>query len=235
MRVKAIIGRIIVAVAAVAFPFFCLSKDIYGSFLFTIPVVLIWQIGLRGRSLSALGLQGFSFSSLLIGLVSGVLMGLLCGKILQLLGITGYTLGISHAQEYSLGSFDIVLPLGRELGYRLLIRSASLKGALLYFAFSLAAVGFGEEFFWRGFIQSRLDAYLPDRLAIVITALLFSLVHFYILTITPLAAGLSFLLLIACAGFIWGYMRLRFNNIWACALSHGICAFIIWKYYFFHV
>ena len=227
--------RIIIIFAAVGLPLFLLSRDIYGSFLFTIPAVLLWQIGVRNRPLSCLGTGRPSLSSLAIGLASGLALGLACGQLLRLLGITGYTLGSSHAWEYSLGKITIVLPIGRELGYRLLVGSTTLKGIFLYLLFCLVAVGFGEELFWRGFLQERFTAYLPARAALLITALLFSLSHFYIITITPLAAGLSFLLLIAAAGFIWGYMYFYFGTIWPGVLSHALCAFIIWKYYFFQV
>jgi membrane protease YdiL (CAAX protease family) len=227
--------RLFISAMAVSLPFLFLSLDIYGSFLFTIPFVLLWQIGLRNRPLSCLGIGRPSFFSLAIGLTSGIALGFACGQMLEFLGITGYTLGSSHALEYSLGPINIVLPIGRELGYRLLIESTTLKGTFFYLLFCLLVVGFGEELFWRGFIQARIAAYLPKRAALIITALLFSLVHFYIITITPLAAGLSFLLLIAGAGLIWGYMCLYFGNIWAGTLSHALCAFVIWKYYFFQV
>lgn len=66
-----------------------------------------------------------------------------------------------------------------------------------------------------------------------LVAILFGLVHFYLLLIVPFREGVLFMGLIALAGAAWGYLYEYFGNIWSCAFSHGVAAFIIWRYFVF--
>ena len=222
--------RVLVSVAAIAAPILFLFKDIYGSFLFTFSIPLVWQFGILGRPISSLGVRPDKVkASIMIGVTTGCLLGFAGGIILKSLGITGYIYNSLHKLQFS----NISFPLQKEVGYRLLTMSYNPAGLCLYLIFSLFIIGFGEELFWRGFIQQKISGYVSKDISVWITAVLFSSIHFYIFIILPVKTGMIFLLLIGFAGIVWGYLLKYFGNIWPAAISHGIAAFIIWKYYFF--
>jgi len=226
--------RLCIRLTTIFIPLILLFKGIYGSFLFTFSIPLLWQVGFRGEPVSSLGLRKkFSKTSIITGFITGVVLALLSGKILNFLGMTGYTLSNLHKLQSSLGFFKISFPMQKEVGYKLLTTSDTLKGAFLYLLFSIFIIGLGEELFWRGFIQQKISHYFSKSLSIWLTAILFSLVHLYIFLILPIKGGILFLIAIAIIGAFWGYLFAYFNNIWGPAISHGIVAFIIWKYYFF--
>lgn len=226
--------RLCLSLAAVVFPVIFLIKGIYGSFLFTFSIPLLWQVGFVGEKVNTLGLRKNSIkSSIIAGLISGCLLGLLGGNILKIFGATGYAYTAGHKLQYSFGPFNIVFSLEKELGYQRLIAGNNLVGTYLYLIFCVFVIGLGEELFWRGFIQKKISNYFSTAASIWLTAILFALIHFYIFTILPVKAGIYFLVLITGVGAGWGYLFEYFNNIWASAVSCGIVAFIIWKYYFF--
>jgi len=229
-----IILRLCISFLAILLPVILLVKGIYGSFVFTFSIPLIWQVGFLGKPFSSLGLRTDSIkSSIIIGLVSGCILGLIGGNSLKFIGVTGYVYSNMDKLQLSIGDFNIAFPLQKELGYRLLSTSNSLVGVGLYLIFCFFLIGLGEEIFWRGFIQKKISKRLSVNLSIWITATLFALTHFYIFTILPIKLGIFFLFLIAISGVVWGYLFKYFNNIWSSVISHGITAFIIWKYYFF--
>jgi len=229
-----IILRLCISFLAIILPLIMLIKGIYGSFIFAFSIPLIWQVGFLGKPLSSLGLKTNSIrSSIIIGLISGCIIGFIGGYFLNLFGVGGYVFNSMDKLQLSIGTCNITFPLQKELGYRLLTTSNSLPGIALYLLFNLFLIGLGEEIFWRGFIQKKISGYLSANLSIWITATLFASIHFYIFTIVPIKPGIIFLFLVAISGVIWGYLFKHFNNVWASAISHGVTAFIIWKYYFF--
>ena len=226
--------RILVVVAAVAVPCLLLWQRIFGSFLFTFSIPLLWQVGVRGEPVSSLGLQRKSlWPSVITGIISGVIIALISGQLLRLLGIKGFALSDAQKLELSLGFLTLNFPLQEELSYVLLTRSNSLRGVIFYLFSSAFLIGLGEELFWRGFIQQKFARRLSNNLAIWITAALFGLTHFYVFTILPVKEGVMVMAAVAVIGAIWGYLFTRFNNIWGPAVCHGIIAFTVWKYYFF--
>ncbi|HNX90543.1 MAG TPA: CPBP family intramembrane metalloprotease [Candidatus Omnitrophota bacterium] len=172
-------------------------------------------------------------SSILVGLGSGCLIGVIGGNLLKCLGMTGYLFDKTDKLQLSLGSFNVSFSLQNELSYRLLGASSSGVGVCIYFLFSVFAIGLGEEIFWRGFVQKKISDHFSLNKSVWITAALFALIHSYVFTILPFKTGMLFLLLIAIVGAMWGYLFNYFGNIWVSAISHGVVAFIIWKYYFF--
>ena len=226
--------RLYISFAAIIIPILLLSRGIYGSFIFTFSIPILWQIGLFGKSVESLGIRvGSIKSTLFAGVASGCLLGYLGGTLLKSLGITGYIYNNTDNLQFSIGVFNIFFPLQKEIGYRLLSISNSPVGVCAYLIFCIFVIGLGEEIFWRGFIQKKISGYLPANMSIWVTAFLFSMIHFYIFTILPIKTGISFLVLIAFAGGMWGYLFKYFGNIWSAAISHGITTFVIWKYYFF--
>lgn len=226
--------RICAAFASILVPFILLIKGIYGSFIFSFSIPLLWQVVYLDKSPSFLGLRKKSLAtSIILGVVSGAILALLGGKALQLLGLTGHSLINAHNIQFGIGTFKIKFSLARELGYQLLIMSNSFKGLILYLLFSILVIGLGEEIFWRGFIQRKIAHRVTKSATIWITAVLFALIHSYVFIIVPISKGLILLALIGIVGVIWGYLYEKTDNIWSAAISHGIVAAIIWKYYFF--
>ncbi len=218
----------------VILPIFLLSQGIYGSFLFTFSIPLLWQAGFRKEPVVSLGITQKSLGiSLVLGMISGCLLGFLGGQGLKILGLTGISLDPMAQLQWTMGGIDIRFPLGNELGYRLLNRSDTLKGILVYLLFNIFLIGLGEEIFWRGFIQSKLRKYFSKNAAIGLSAFFFALIHFYLFFVIPVKLGVAFLVLIGLGGIIWGYLYEYSKNIWGVAISHGITAFLIWKFYFF--
>ncbi|MFC1805116.1 CPBP family intramembrane glutamic endopeptidase [Candidatus Omnitrophota bacterium] len=226
--------RLMILFFAVLAPIILLRNGIFGSFVFTFSIPLLWQVSLKGKPLSSLGLsRRFLGRSIFSGLVTGAVIALVCAAALNLFGIRGYVFSSIHKLEYSLGAMKISFSLERELGYRLLTASNSARGFLLYLLFSILAIGLGEELFWRGFIQKKLSGRFKENLSIWLSAILYGLSHFYIFLILPARSAIIFLAGIVVIGAFWGYLFKFCRNIWAPAISHGLVAFIIWKYYFF--
>jgi len=231
---KVVVFRFCISLSAIILPTLLLIKGIYGSFIFTFSIPLLWQVGFLGKSFESLGFKLNRIkSSIITGIATGCLLGFIGGNLLQLLGIKGYVYSNLHTLQFSVRSFNIAFPLQKELGYRLLTISNTPVGICVYLIFSVFVVGLGEELFWRGFLQKKMSNYLSMNMAIWFTAILFALIHFYIFTILPIKLGICFLVLIAVSGAAWGYLFKYFNNTFPAAISHGITAFIVWKYYFF--
>jgi membrane protease YdiL (CAAX protease family) len=228
--VKNITLRVLVSIIAIIVPLIFLFKGIFGSFIFTFSIPLLWQFGIMKKPISSLGVKPDKINA---SIVAGVITGCFLGSILKFIGVAGYIFSSLHKLQLCLGPLNVTFSLQKELGYRLLAMSDSFTGLCAYALFSIFIIGFGEEFLWRGFIQRKLSGHISTHKAILITSILFSLIHFYVFTILPVKTGMIFLLLIAIAGMIWGYLSKYFGNIWASAISHGITAFIVWKYYFF--
>lgn len=86
---------------------------------------------------------------------------------------------------------------------------------LLTLSWTLAAVG--EEFAFRGYVQTRLREVLPGRLglvlAILFSSILFGLVHS--------EQGVVGVLVTTADGVFFSILRYRFSTLWAAVLSHG--------------
>lgn len=212
--------RIGISLTAIVLPVLLLTKGIYGSFLFTFSVPVIWLFGVQGRPIRFLQVKRTQLlTGLALGAGTGILLGLSGGYLLS-------AFGLNHIVNN-----DPVLT--KELGYRLLTLSDSAAGMCIYLLFSVLVIGLGEEFFWRGFVMGEFSRYTGTDGAIFITAALFASVHSYVFVILPVLSGPFLLALIFAAGVCWGYLTKLFGNIWAAALSHGIAAMLLWKYFFF--
>jgi membrane protease YdiL (CAAX protease family) len=226
--------RLCISFLAVILPIISLAYGVYGSFLFTFSIPLVWQVGLRGMSFRSLGLRRAAiWKVVVVGGLTGCFLGVAGGVSLRLLGITGRSFSDLHALRLAFGPWNASFPLNNELGYRLLSVSNSGTGLCVYLVFSIFVIGLGEELFWRGFIQQKINRYLSTGRSVIVTSILFALIHFYVFTILDLRAGSVVLLLIAIAGGVWGFLLSKSGSIWQSAVSHGIGAFILWKYFFF--
>ncbi|MBD3246731.1 MAG: CPBP family intramembrane metalloprotease [Candidatus Omnitrophica bacterium] len=226
--------RIVALILAVTIPIFCFSFGVIGSFLFTFTVPLFWEIGIRERTPASLGLTRIRLPrAIFSGLITGIVFGLLGGGILVLLGLTGHSIENATPYSCSFGSFTYVLPLEKELCYRILTMEDSLLSTLTYLTFSIFLIGLGEEIFWRGFLQKKIIRRIGRHRGVLATSLVFAAVHVYLFAIAPLWQAMVFIGIIGLAGALWGYLYLFQKTIWGVALSHGIAAFLVWKFFFF--
>ena len=90
---------------------------------------------------------------------------------------------------------------------------------VLFMLFMWVIAGFGEEFFYRGYLMKRIAVLLGNSennwiAAVVLSAIPFGLVHFY--------QGMSGVITAGIMGLILGYIFLRNkNNLVVCMLTHG--------------
>ncbi len=84
---------------------------------------------------------------------------------------------------------------------------------LWQYLFMLAIIIPGEEIFWRGFVQKRLQKVIPVSVSIILSAVLYASVQFYSDTvILPVAALIS--------GMFWGYLYAWKRSIHLVIVSH---------------
>ena len=121
------------------------------------------------------------------------------------------------------GLWMYLLAFGR-LSCRVLIRR---------FLMHLLQNGFGEEFLYRGALQTRLRALLSPSWAIVIQALLFGIWHFGANVgskgIADTTAVIAFSVVVqGAAGLVFGIIFQRTRNLLACSVIHVVvnCLFI---------
>jgi membrane protease YdiL (CAAX protease family) len=226
--------RFLVLIVAVFLPLLSLSFGIIGSFLFTFSVPVIFQFVIAGKTLTSFGLKRcLSVFPVFIGILSGFVMGTACGMLVKISGISGRISAAANGVHLSWGSFFADFALSQELGYRLLMQSNTPVGFAVYALFSLMLIGLGEELFWRGFLLRRVMKYFPAPKAVGIVSLLFAASHCYLFLVLPIPAGLFLIALIGIAGVCWAILALMYDSLWPSVVSHGIAAFILWKYFFF--
>ncbi len=85
--------------------------------------------------------------------------------------------------------------------------------------FTLLILAFGEEIVFRGLIQARLTKLMPAWTAILITSILFAIMHF--------STGSAFvvwldLTTVLIDSILLGILFVRTNNIYITALAHGL-------------
>ncbi len=84
--------------------------------------------------------------------------------------------------------------------------------------------GIVEEIFWRGYTYEKIKNHLNKWLAIFVVTSFYTSYHLAtVLTFFKVSyLGFQIVLFIFIAGLIWGWMRYRFNNIWASAIGHTL-------------
>ncbi len=85
-------------------------------------------------------------------------------------------------------------------------------------------IGPGEEIFWRGFVQSTLEDWLGNTGGWLLASALYAAIH--ILTGNVMLVGAA-----ATAGLFWGWLYVRYRNIYVNILSHilwDVSIFLIW-------
>jgi len=101
---------------------------------------------------------------------------------------------------------------------------AGLSATLVYGFILCIVVGFGEEICWRGYVQTRLVAYVGNLKGLVIASLLFAVVwhfplEFYLQSGVVLDA-LAYTLTRLAPGLLFGYLMLKSQNILPSSIFH---------------
>ncbi len=89
----------------------------------------------------------------------------------------------------------------------------SAEPEYLIFLLLLFPIGPAEEFYWRGLIQRKLQRAWSANPAIILTSVLYALIH--LPTLNP---SLIFVALVG--GLVWGYLFKRYGNLLPCLVSH---------------
>ena len=210
---------------AILVPLVCLYFNIYGSYLWTFPLVIVWHFALRRAPVRELGFTRRRWGiSVVVGVLSGIVLGVVCGLIMRSMGLGG----ISHDDPTIAGH-----SFAPSTGFYWAVRSETPLLLAIYFLYYILFVGLGEELFWRGIVQQEIANRSNKHTAILTTGLAFGVIHVFLLILLPVWQGIVLMTLIAVGGIIWGYLFDVLKSIWVIAISHGITSAIIWKYFFF--
>ena len=90
-------------------------------------------------------------------------------------------------------------------------------GSILFLLAELMIAALGEEIAWRGFFQNKLSKFVPFPLALLITAILFSICHF---SADSFIVVLYDLLFIIVNAVFYGLVYKKTSNILVCTMSH---------------
>jgi membrane protease YdiL (CAAX protease family) len=89
--------------------------------------------------------------------------------------------------------------------------------------FSLAN-GFMEELWFRGIFLGKLQPLIGRGAAILLTALLFSIMHAGAVYMSPAAIPV-FMINLFTHGLVMGYLVFKMDNLWCAGLYHAACDF----------
>ena len=170
--------------------------------------------GLTTQTPAGIAIAKFSQASLI---VIGVLAtARLCGEDLASLHIRkGHlTLGVSVGLAGAAACVVLTLqqPAIRALG------TAKLVSLIPWILLFVVSNGFMEELVFRGLFLGRYEPLLGKWLAIVSTALAFTLAH---MQVTYTADLLGFLLVLFGLSIAWGWLMKKTGSLWGSALFHA--------------
>lgn len=95
---------------------------------------------------------------------------------------------------------------------------------------ALLAMALMEEVVWRGWVMDVTAENFGPRVAVPLTAVLYSAVHLpTLLTLSTANAGLNPLLLLAAlgAGLWWGFAARAFGRLWPVVFTHAVFSFFL--------
>lgn len=113
-----------------------------------------------------------------------------------------------------------------------LIRRALPAYALEYFWVTALFISLWnsliEEYFWRAFLLAEMAERMGKHSALLLNGVLFSIHHLIILYLFfPDERAFLFSFGTALGGWLWSWLRLRGQSIWACYISHLIVDFAL--------
>lgn len=95
----------------------------------------------------------------------------------------------------------------------------------LYFLYAFLAIAAGEELFFRGFLQRRLEEKMGKRKGILTATAIFLLPHAAFYRYWPADVCTIYLLLVANLGLILGIIFSETRNLIATWIAHGTLVF----------
>lgn len=143
---------------------------------------------------------------------------------------TGIGISIGIALAFALGGSLLIDPeffqqKMSEIG--LLDRRKYILGALYWITINSVI----EEYVWRWFVVSKCEDVVSKPLAVVLSALFFTLHHTIALSVYLGAVAVALCSLgVFIGGITWSYTYSKYRSIWPCYLSHAIvdlCIFLI--------
>lgn len=99
---------------------------------------------------------------------------------------------------------------------------ATPEAVVVFIIINLLIVGPAEEFLFRGVIQDRLNRFTDINYAIIITSILFALIHIPAMIGGELEGMLLYLLVLFTSSVIYGYSYDYSDNILVPMIAHGI-------------
>lgn len=201
------------------------TADIIAVTFYAVPVIALWR---RGRDLDEYGfnLARWQRGSLLVGAATMIVFPAFLVGFLLFYGTVcapggGHGLAVFAApglcaRFHGLAGAHPAWPGG------------TAGGTLYAFAIQVVAVGLPEEFFFRGFLQGRLEEALPQRRrflgvavgrALLLASVLFALGH-YLIDFDPRRLAVFF------PALVFGWMRTASGSIVPGAVFHALCNLI---------
>lgn len=187
----------------------------------------LWEFGVSGRSAPWLRMTDSPLILVSFGMGSLVLVALtLRDRALRSLVVWGdarlSTLALGLAGGLLAAAPVVLLSLGTPIQER---GGTVALGALPALAFMALAGNLGEEVFFRGYLQGRLEQDMAPVRAAVLSGVLFAACHSYLAS-TVTQVGWTLLAFTLWEGLICAFLRLRWGVIPA-ALAHGTAIFLL--------
>ncbi|MEX0655755.1 MAG: CPBP family intramembrane glutamic endopeptidase [Phycisphaeraceae bacterium] len=144
--------------------------------------------------------------------------------------IAGTVTGIAIFIAIALGYLFIGRPLIDETFVREQATAVGLTSPVLFLGMAVYWCTINsllEEYVWRWFVFTRCEAIAPRYLAVILSALFFTLHHIIAvhLYFDPLVANLA-ALGVFVGGATWSWIYLRYRDIWGAYISH-LCADVV--------
>ena len=114
---------------------------------------------------------------------------------------------------------------------------SNLRIFLIVQAYFVLVNSFIEEFIWRWFVYKKCEILIPEKAAIFLSALFFTLHHIIVLAAyTDWHGVILGSLAVFAAGIIWSWCYLTYRSLWASYISHAIAdlalSIIAWRILF---
>jgi len=191
-------------------------------FRFGFVAMLLVSIALIYPTFMGIGYVDAQLLQWTVMLIIGLLMSFMFSSMLSGYGKTKIDAGITPAtiaKQMSVVSIGVVaglilVALNAVTGMGIKVVVGSVEHGFFY---GLMA-GVAEELFFRGFIQNMLRVFVPSLiLALIPTALIFALFHYFAYGLNPVALGVMFML-----GIFLGLLHEIFNDVGVPMLAHVV-------------
>lgn len=128
--------------------------------------------------------------------------------------------------SFTIGSFIVLKDVFLASDIAVSLEQWGASGNVKWIIFFLMVLfnGVVEEIFWRGYTYANIGNQLSKWVAIFTVTLFYTSYH--LATVLSFFGfsyiGLQIIVFIFIAGFVWGWMRYYYKNIWASAIGHTL-------------